>query len=508
MCRTAWTLQFILSDSGVALVHQVAISRHCGSLRKFSALGDDRASIRTACLQDFVITADSPENRSQIAVMVSSWETSKEYLAKEIELRAESKVLGQPRVLKIHERQAMLRAIEAIHGTLGDFECPSLGYLSLKAEETESKEPSASPLDEILSTQASSSSSIQSAVGSAGHIRITHQDESEDGLDHRGVSPCHENRDVCMVGHGKQAQGKTLVRPDWSIVLSYEQKLRNKLRKEAGKKILEGHTLAGALTAVIKDADLKEAYVTTTVALEICCRWRPQQRGERRSPEMVQVANKTFEVLSDAVTKHIGDVRREACKLVTGKLSSSPFPAEALNVVSNAWIALLPDPVGAGVVDEGQPFYLRALAQWLKVFKDPDVHWLVDETDSYASGVYVGVGKPLPRSPQVFPLKTKHRKLDEAEFTPIAENYPSAQISSEELEKKFREEEQLGWMHPSKIGVLKQEYGDQLRIASMAAISKSDGSVRPLHDAIHSVMVNHEILYQDKILAPQEFQRS
>ena len=57
-------------------------------------------------------------------------------------------------------------------------------------------------------------------------------------------------------------------------------------------------------------------------------------------------------------------------------------------------------------------------------------------------------------------------------------------------------------MYPSKLGVLKQEYGERLRIASMAAISKPDGSVRPLHDATHSVMVNHEIKYQDKILCP------
>ena len=95
-------LQFILSDSGVALVHQVSIARHYGSLRKFSALGDDRASIRTSCLQDFALPADSPENRSQIAAIVSAWETSKEYLAKEIELKAEAKILGQPRNLQIH----------------------------------------------------------------------------------------------------------------------------------------------------------------------------------------------------------------------------------------------------------------------------------------------------------------------------------------------------------------------------------------------------------------------
>ena len=60
----------------------------------------------------------------------------------------------------------------------------------------------------------------------------------------------------------------------------------------------------------------------------------------------------------------------------------------------------------------------------------------------------------------------------------------------------------MGRMHPSKLGVLKQQYGDRLRIASMAAIAKPDGSVRPLHDATHSVKVNHEIKYQDKISCP------
>lgn len=39
----------------------------------------------------------------------------------------------------------MLRAVEALHGTLGDSECPAADYLSLKAEETEANEPTASP---------------------------------------------------------------------------------------------------------------------------------------------------------------------------------------------------------------------------------------------------------------------------------------------------------------------------------------------------------------------------
>ena len=67
----------------------------------------------------------------------------------------------------------MLRAVEAIHGTLSESECPSSDYLSLKAEETETNEPTAAPLDEIVSKLVSSNSVIQSAVDNSGHIRIT-----------------------------------------------------------------------------------------------------------------------------------------------------------------------------------------------------------------------------------------------------------------------------------------------------------------------------------------------
>ena len=232
------------------------------------------------------------------------------------------------------------------------------------------------------------------------------------------------------------------------------------------------------------------------------CRWKPSRRGDGRTSDMVKLADDTYKILADAVTAETKDVRREAFKLVTGKLLESPFSESCLERVRSKWFALLDDPQSAAVVDDGQPFYLRALSQWLKRFNDPDVHWLTDVEDSFASGVFVGVDKQLPRSPQVFPPKLKHRKLDETEFVPIAENYASAQVSAKELEDKFREEESLGRMHPSKLGVLKQEFGDSLRVASMAAIMKPDGTVRPLHDATHSVMVNHSIVYRDKIDCP------
>ena len=225
-------------------------------------------------------------------------------------------------------------------------------------------------------------------------------------------------------------------------------------------------------------------------------RWPPDCRAFHRSTEMKDFAEETFKLLKETVISNIGDVRREAFRLATGNMQASPFGLEALSALRRKWSRLLESPSQALVVDEGQPFLLRGLSQWLKKFGDPDYNILVDGEDCFATGVWVGVDKPLPRCPQVFPEKVKHRKLDETEFNPIAFNYPSAQVSSKELEEKFKEEEQLGRIFPTTLPVLVNKYGkDKVRVASMAAITKPDGGVRPLHDATHSVMVNHEIRY-------------
>ena len=227
------------------------------------------------------------------------------------------------------------------------------------------------------------------------------------------------------------------------------------------------------------------------------------QGGVRRPEVSRKLAADTFSLLASTVQKCIADVRVEAFKLVTGKIESSPFAGDELTKLRAAWAKLLPDPEDAVIVDEGQPFLLRGLAQWLAIFGDPDARCLVDTEDSFSTGVPLGVDGPLPRSPQVFPEKVKHRKLDDSEYNPIASNYPSGQLSSGELEKKFLEEEALGRMYPSSLPVLQQEFGvDRVRVASMAAIVKPDGAVRPLHDGTHSVQVNNSIVYQDQIQCP------
>eukprot|EP00435_Cladocopium_sp_Y103_P028408 s800_g7.t1 len=296
-------LQFILSDSGVSTRRQAAIARRYGSLRKFNAIGDDRQQIRNACLHDFAVGQDTPDDRAEVAAIVAAWETAKEFVAKEVELRAEAKVLGQPRILQTHERQAMLKAVEKIHGALGEADTPSSEYLALKAEETELNEPTASPLDEIISKKDTSSSQIQSTVDSSSHLRVTRTKNKSkmptNTEEYRrvmrvemfawlamsarykakhwlhGLEASHFSKFVDYVlgdkvlgiqipsstGDGTQQR----VKPDWAIVLSFE----HKLRKEAMCLVIhENHTLGAALTAVTRDAELKEAFFTTPVALK------------------------------------------------------------------------------------------------------------------------------------------------------------------------------------------------------------------------------------------------
>ena len=294
-------LQFVLSDNGVSLGAQVAVARRYGTLRKFRALGDTRAEIRLACLQDFAIYQDNPADRAETAAIVSSWEVAQEFIAKETEIRAEAKVLGQPRTLQVHERQAMVKAVEAVYGVLQESETPSAEYLSVKAEETETNEPVAASLDEVSSRKDSTTSQMQTGLDSTGHIRITKTKVKSklpsNTEEYRRAMRVEMYAWLCMAArykakawlHGLTAapfnrfvdfilgekvyniqvpslvgDGQTRVKPDWGIILNFE----HRLRKEAFKLVVrDGTTLADALNQVIHDAELKETYFTTPVAL-------------------------------------------------------------------------------------------------------------------------------------------------------------------------------------------------------------------------------------------------
>ncbi|OLP76746.1 hypothetical protein AK812_SmicGene43280, partial [Symbiodinium microadriaticum] len=278
-------LQYVLQEAGADLTTQFNICSLHTTLRRFQAIADTRAEARTAATRDFGCDANTAAGRQQQAAVVASWELAKEVSAKEVELRAEAKVLGQPRVLQVQERQAMIAAVTAVHGRLNESETPSAEYLALKAEECEINEPSASPLDCISAKRDNLESQLQSTVDAQGHIRITkvkHKLEVPVNSEHyRRIMKVEMYAWLSMASRFKAkvlgekvsqlkiptAQGSDQnagFRPPWTTVLAYEFRLR----KEAFRLVNEeGETLADALAKVCKDTELKEVYFTTPLAL-------------------------------------------------------------------------------------------------------------------------------------------------------------------------------------------------------------------------------------------------
>lgn len=249
------------------IAQQAAISRRYGSLRKFVALGDDIGLLFARLVCKILPFLQTRLRTGQIASIVAAWETSKEYLAKEVEIRAEAKVLGRPCVLQIHDKQAMIRAIEAVHGFLSDADCPSSDYLSV----IRVKRPSVVNQLLHLWTTFSATKSFRIRRFSLLLMQPAISGSRVPRQNRRCLFPggstgvCAENGDVRLAKHGvavscetwaqrtncrailetggvrvgwlrapsDSGEAPTKVKPDWVIILAYERKLC----KEAMKKV-------------------------------------------------------------------------------------------------------------------------------------------------------------------------------------------------------------------------------------------------------------------------------
>ena len=228
-------------------------------------------------------------------------------------------------------------------------------------------------------------------------------------------------------------------------------------------------------------------------------RWLPSNRGVMLDQTAQGFAKAMHQVLRQFVDDTIRDPQQTVCALAVGRFKQSPFTKEDLDRLRQSWFGCIEVAMGAkqqalGSVPESQPFYLHALALTARLLQDPDWGVIESVQDSYATGVSLGYDEPAPHIPQVYEPKGKSRKLDESEEEWLRQNYESANQSSDQLENKFREEEQLNRMFPSTLPVLRERFGhDRVRVASLGAIMKDDGTARPLHDATHGVHVNNHI---------------
>ena len=299
-------LAFILQENGVPLALQYNLTQVFTQLRRFSAIADSRQGVRQALRDDLQVEENSLQNRAAVAGVVAAWEASKEYAAKQAELKAEARLLGVTRPVTQTDRAAMRAAYIATHGEIEETFEPSDDYLSAKIEEMEAHEPVASYLTEVTSKKTAKTMGIQTTVDSAGHVRIVKSrqkgqlpqgtEEPRTILRVEGNTWCYlaakyRNNpmmqglkpddwlkyvnyllgDKCYLlkipGTTAAAGSSELVslRPPWSVMLSYEFELRKEAIKRSYRKSLP---LRECLEEVCMDAQLKEQYFTSPIALQ------------------------------------------------------------------------------------------------------------------------------------------------------------------------------------------------------------------------------------------------
>ena len=85
----------------------------------------------------------------------------------------------------------------------------------------------------------------------------------------------------------------------------------------------------------------------------------------------------------------------------------------------------------------------------------------------------------------------------------MMKNYASVHENVAIIEAQFREEEKLGMLCEVPLAQALKEYGaDELHLAALAAIRKTDDSFRILHDGTHGVQVNPRIIVRDQMRCP------
>ncbi|CAE7449853.1 unnamed protein product, partial [Symbiodinium sp. CCMP2456] len=228
-------------------------------------------------------------------------------------------------------------------------------------------------------------------------------------------------------------------------------------------------------------------------------------RGHRLGPEATALAQSMYRMVTRFIAEHVPDQKHLCLSLLSGKLEASPFAGDKIQGLRASWAELLGAEQGSDVLEipEAQPFLLKALSKTAERLCDPDWEILTEGADCFCTGVPLGFKVDLPHLPQVYERKSQWRKLDESELELDRVNYKSAEMSSAELLEKFRAEEKLGRMKPTTMGALRAEYEeDMIRVASMGAIAKPDGSVRPLHDGTHGVQVNNHIHLVNQLAVP------
>lgn len=224
--------------------------------------------------------------------------------------------------------------------------------------------------------------------------------------------------------------------------------------------------------------------------------WPPDSRQlPPNGLKILHILQETLELREEKMGQ--GANLRLFASLCCGRVDANPLAAEAAAAASKVRELLRAEGIEmARPVPHPSPSLdfplLKGLASFLG---DPDAGGV----DHYIEGVRLGVARKLPRTPAVFPRKTKWR-LEEwmaEDAEEFSANYSSAAARPEVVEQELRAHLEEGMFVKMPYKKAKEKYGDQLRVAPLALVEERGGSFRVVHDATHHVKVNHRIRVRD-----------
>lgn len=204
----------------------------------------------------------------------------------------------------------------------------------------------------------------------------------------------------------------------------------------------------------------------------------------------------TLEEVADWHLGGVAGVDRWAFRLATGSLTEL-FPQKAIEdcrFVMAGWlkqkgVSVKGDPLE---IAPGQPFLLKLIGGFLCAANDPEKDLPLD----LARGVTAGILHPMPRSPVVYEEQRRWRLEQDplASHVHYAGNYASVAEHSDWARAHMEEEVAAGRMIKLTKDQLKQRYGNNVAVASLAVlVSKGGIKKRLIHDGTHKVGVNHKI---------------
>ncbi len=202
-------------------------------------------------------------------------------------------------------------------------------------------------------------------------------------------------------------------------------------------------------------------------------------------------------------------------KLACGQIESDPFPQSELADLSEYALSLYDGELGGGARprdrDLPQQIRVRLLQSVLKDAGDPDWRGM----DQFATGIRLGVGRRMPRTPAVYARKRRWRIPEQADpegwtgqsFSGIwRDNYRSAKEQRAEVRRQLEEHVSQGLAFKLPPAEAIARYPN-LQVASLGAVVKEGDSgeiksVRLVLDGTHGVDLNTRIRQRDQDRCP------